>query len=130
MALKTLLVTEEGADLALALMDDFRHRIHELIAPDTLPIEMCHVLTRTERQGGIPKGDSAVLFAQFLRDCPKLYPYGDLLDRAMQLSSDVRIGVYDCLYVALAEEEQCQVISADMKMVKLFPQTVITLDSL
>ena len=128
-ALKTML-NEPGSQQALELIDDFRIHLHELIAPDTLPIEMCHALTRAEHQGVIPKSDGAILFTEFLNDCPTLYPYGDLLDRAMHLSSDMRIGVFDCLYVALAEEERCQVVTADTKMVKQFPDTVISLDSL
>jgi predicted nucleic acid-binding protein len=30
----------------------------------------------------------------------------------------MRIGVYDCLYVALAEEENCQLVTADDKLIK------------
>jgi predicted nucleic acid-binding protein len=37
----------------------------------------------------------------------------------------VRVGIYDCLYVALAERETCELITADDKLVKnlqpLFP---------
>ena len=93
-------------------------------------MEMVHALTRAERKGIIPKGQGRVLFDDFLTACPILFPYAELIDRAMELSSDLRIGVFDCVYVALAEEEQCQVISADLKLVKLFPTHVTTLDSL
>ena len=129
-ALKMIFVSEEGAPLALALRDDFKNQIHQLIAPDILPIEMGHALTRAERKGIIPKGQGLVLLDDFLTSCPVLYPYGNFLNRVMQLSSDVRIGAYDCLYVALAEEEQCQAVSADLKMTKLFPAHVISLDAL
>ena len=48
-------------------------------------------------------------------------------------SSSVRIGVYDCLYVALAEREQCELITADDRLVRsmqpLFP-FVVSLASL
>jgi len=30
----------------------------------------------------------------------------------------MRVGVYDCLYVALAEREGCELITADDKLVK------------
>jgi predicted nucleic acid-binding protein len=30
----------------------------------------------------------------------------------------MRCGVYDCLYVALAEKESCELITADDKLVK------------
>jgi predicted nucleic acid-binding protein len=46
-----------------------------------------------------------------------------LLLRACEISSQVRVGIYDCLYVALAEREKCELITADDRLVKtLQPQ--------
>lgn len=42
----------------------------------------------------------------------------------------MRIGVYDCLYVALSEQEQCKVVSADTRLFNTFPNQVIPLSSL
>ncbi len=36
----------------------------------------------------------------------------------LQISSAARIGVYDCLYVALAEREKCELVTADDKLIK------------
>jgi predicted nucleic acid-binding protein len=36
--------------------------------------------------------------------------------RAYAISSAVRIGLYDCLYVALAEREGCEFVTADTKL--------------
>lgn len=58
---------------------------------------------------------------------PVLTPYLPLLPRAVELSSQQRIGVFDCLYIALAEREQCKVVSADQRMNALFPAYVISL---
>ena len=41
-----------------------------------------------------------------------------LMPRAIAISSRMRVGVYDCLYVALAEREQCDFVTADDKLVK------------
>ncbi len=35
----------------------------------------------------------------------------------------MRIGVYDCLYVALSEQEKCQLVTADDKLVNVLQQT-------
>lgn len=83
-----------------------------------------------KRRGVIPVGQGSLLFSHFLDPCPVLYAYGDLIDRAMELSSRMRIGVFDCLYVALAEEEECKVVSADQKLVDLFPAHAVSLASL
>jgi len=48
-ALKTVLKEPDSA-AAIALRDDFKNQVHELIAPDTLPIEIAHALTRAERR--------------------------------------------------------------------------------
>ncbi len=126
----SMLLPEKDTDAALALRDDFRNHIHELIAPDSLPIEMAHALTRAERQGKIDAGSGQVLFDGFLDCCPPLYPYFDYIDRALQLSSKFRIGVFDCVYVALAEEQECLVVTSDKRFLELFPSLTISLDAL
>ncbi len=128
-ALKTVL-NEAESPAAIDLRNEVRNQIHQLLAPDTLPVEVSHALTRAERKGLIEAGEGSSLFALFLRNCPALYDYGNLIDRAMELSSKMRIGVFDCLYVALAEEEDCKVVSADVRMVELFPDQVISLSML
>jgi predicted nucleic acid-binding protein len=56
--------------------------------------------------------------------------FAGALSRAIELSSQARIGVFDCLYIALAEREQCQVVTADQRMFTLFPTEAISLASL
>lgn len=67
-----------------------------------------------------------------LRLLPLLYDSLSLLPRAYELSSAFRIGVYDCLYVALAEREGCELITADQRLITnlglQFP--IISLDTL
>lgn len=53
-----------------------------------------------------------------MMSCPHQYPYQPLLQRATAISSQARIGVYDCLYVALAERENCELVTADDKLIK------------
>jgi predicted nucleic acid-binding protein len=56
---------------------------------------------------------------------PILHTYLLLLPRAYEISSQTRQGVYDCLYVALAERERCELLTADQKLLNtlqpLFP---------
>jgi predicted nucleic acid-binding protein len=49
---------------------------------------------------------------------PVLHPSLPLTARAIDISSRLRIGVYDCLYVALAEREGCEFVTADDKLIK------------
>jgi predicted nucleic acid-binding protein len=54
------LVPEADTAKALSLRDDFRKAVHELIAPDILPVETTHALTRAERQKRISPAQGAV----------------------------------------------------------------------
>jgi len=115
-ALKAQL-TEAGSDQARKLVLDFISGEIQLIAPSTILVEIGHALTRTERRGIIPVGDSERLYKGFLRVSPRLIDFPQLLFRAITLSSETRTGVYDCLYVALAEREECELITADERLV-------------
>lgn len=117
------LVPEADTDRAIRLRDAYRAGVHDLLAPDFFPVEVAHSLTRAERQGRVTTAQGVVLLADLLQVLPALQPALLLLPRAYEISSATRQGVYDCLYVALAEREQCQLVTADDKLVKnLQPQ--------
>ncbi len=109
---------EPDSATAIRLRDEYRAAIHELLAPEIFPVEVAHALTRAERQGRIPLSESGTRLADVLKNAPLLHPYLPLLVRATEVSSQTRTGVYDCLYVALAEREKCQLVTADDKLVK------------
>jgi predicted nucleic acid-binding protein len=48
-----------------------------------------------------------------LNRLPMMHASLPLSPRAYHISSDARIGVYDCLYVALAEREGCEIVTSD-----------------
>ena len=52
-----------------------------------------------------------------LLECPVLYAIDSLFYRAVEISSQTRTGFYDCLYVALAEQENCELVTADDKLI-------------
>ena len=129
-ALKTILKEADSAR-AIALRDDFRNRLVELIAPDILPVEISHALARAERRGIIAKGQAKPLLLNFIQPCPILHTYGDFLERALEISSDFRVGIYDALYVSLAEQEGCDLVTADAKLITSLPGfPIVSLDSL
>jgi len=111
-------VTEAHSDKADRLRQDYRNGTHELLAPDVFPVEIAHALTRAERQGRIAVSQAAVLWADVMATAPVLHPYLPLLPRAIVISSQQRVGVYDCLYVALAEREGCELVTADDRLVR------------
>jgi predicted nucleic acid-binding protein len=112
---------EPDSQKAISLRDNFRKQVHELIAPDTFPVEVAHALTRAERKGLIQPPEAVERFNEIAVNLPQIHRYLPLLPHAMELSSQFRIGVYDCLYVALAEREGCQLVTADDKLAKNLP---------
>ena len=114
---------EKDSPKAVRLLNDYRKALHELIAPDTFPVEVAHALTRAERQKIIQPPQGAKRFAALMRVRPVLQPYLPLLASAFAMSSSMRIGVYDCLYVALAQQENCELVTADEKLIKALAKT-------
>jgi predicted nucleic acid-binding protein len=110
-------VPEALSDKAIELQDQLRQGIHEFLAPDIFPVEIGHALTRAERQGRVSPVDGFVLWTAIMAECPKLFPSVSLMPRAYVISSQLRIGVYDCLYLALAERQNCGLITADQRLI-------------
>ena len=116
---------------AVQLRDEHRQQFHELISPDVFPVEVAHALAKAERRGQIKIGHGQLLMADVLATPPDFRPYLPLLHRAFALASAARIGVYDCLYVALAEQEQCDLLTADDRLIRTFPKhRIVALASL
>lgn len=86
---------EDGSDKALALGLEYRNGVHELIAPDTFPPEVAHALTRAERRGILTPQEGAAHFTALLKGLPAIHASLPLLPRAYELSSQVRLGVFD-----------------------------------
>jgi predicted nucleic acid-binding protein len=109
-------VPEIDSAKAIQLRDEVRRGSHAIIAPDVFPVEVAHAMTRAERQGRVSAADGWRLWLAIMADAPALHACAQLLPRAYAISSAVRIGIYDCLYVALAESEGCEFITSDSKL--------------
>lgn len=123
-------VREADSDQALRLRDAYAAGVHELLSPDVFPFEIAHALTRAQRQGRISAQEALQLLGDALQILPTLQSGLPLLPRAAELSSQARIGVYDCLYLALVEREQCKLVTADQRLVNLFPAQTLLLSLL
>jgi predicted nucleic acid-binding protein len=112
------LLAEVGRNALHRFRDDTRVGTHALVSPDVFPVEAGHALTRAERQLRITPPNGWLGWRAILADCPQLHPSLPLMPRAHALSSSSRVGIYDCLHVALAEREGCKFITADDKLIK------------
>jgi predicted nucleic acid-binding protein len=118
---------------ALRLRQDYQRGVHQLLAPSIFSAEAASALTKCERQKIIPVGQALPLLDDILSDLPQIHPYEPLLRRATAISSRTRAGLYDSLYVALAEREGCELVTADERLLNCLGQQfpfVIPLSSL
>ena len=102
---------------ALQLQADFQNAVHQLIAPSIFPGEVASALTKAERQKLIPIGDARPLLGRVMRTPPVMHQYEPMLGRAVDISSQTRSGLYDCLYAALAEREGCELVTDDQRLI-------------
>lgn len=123
-ALKWVLA-EVDSGKAICLRDAYRNGMHELLAPDLFPPEIANGLASAERQKRIRPGESAIFLNDILSAAPILQPSAPLLLRAIEIAIPARQAVYDCVYLALAEAEVCELITADdqfaRRMRRAFP---------
>lgn len=129
-ALKWVL-DEPDAPKARRIRAEYLQKAHELLAPDVFPVEIAHALARAERRGIITPAQGQAFLMDILSTPPQLHPYVPLLFPAYQLASAARIGVYDCLYVVLADQEGCELLTADDRLARSLPtHRIVLLSSL
>ena len=111
-ALKWVL-SEADSMKAIRLRDAHENGIHALLAPDIFLPEIANGLASAERQCRIKTGECALLLNDVLRTVPVILPSLPLLLRAIALAIANRRAVYDCISLALAEAEGCELVTAD-----------------
>jgi predicted nucleic acid-binding protein len=116
-ALKWVL-PEADSGKAIRLRDEYSNGIHELLAPDIFPSEIANALASAERQQRIRPGESAVFLNDILSAAPALHHSSPLLIRAMEIAISTKQAIYDVLYVALAEAQGCELVTADDKLAR------------
>ncbi len=103
---------------AMRLRFDFHTGGHELLAPDTLPVDCADVFVAAERKGAVGPGETARNLTDLLAVGIAIHPAFPLLRRAAEIALLARLTVYASIYVALAEREQCQYLTADQRVAR------------
>jgi predicted nucleic acid-binding protein len=106
-------VEEDGTAEALAL----RQRA-KLIAPELLVAECANILWKKVRRNELLK-EEATLAARLLQGAEiELRPTRSLLEAATRISIEIDHPAYDCVYLALAVENECQFVTADQRFLR------------
>jgi predicted nucleic acid-binding protein len=104
----------ERADL---LLDQFAAGELEVIAPAIANWEVLNVISRKAKRGSIDKRSAEIAGAEFLALRIRLIDNEALQHSAFLLSLEHQRALYDCLYVALALQTRCHLITADERLV-------------
>ena len=105
-------VPEVRSEAARALLD----REDDLLAPDWLLIEVANCLWKAGRRGSIDPPQSHKILAT-VEEIFHLLPSAPLVRRAVELAQDLDHPVYDCLYLAAAEEAGAPLVTDDRGLV-------------
>ncbi|MBI4866205.1 MAG: type II toxin-antitoxin system VapC family toxin [Candidatus Wallbacteria bacterium] len=109
---------EHGSVAAMALLQQVQRGSLNLLAPDLFVAEVLSIawkkcaLKREITQQEAHEACTAVLAV-----APRLVPSSLLWQQALAIGAVHRRSTYDCLYVALALSERCDLITADRTLV-------------
>jgi predicted nucleic acid-binding protein len=112
-ALKWFLSEEPNASRAVAILQGGV----TLIAPDFLIAEVCNAAWCSAKLGRISRAQLGEIAANLPRFFDALVSATVLAPRAVAIAGQLDHPIYDCLYLALAEAEQADFVTADTRLV-------------
>ena len=106
-------IEEEGTPQALTL-----RREAKLLAPELLVAECANILWKKARRNELSR-EEALLAARLLQTAAiELVPIRFLLAAATRIAIELDHPAYDCLYLALAIENDCRFVTADERFLR------------
>jgi len=109
-------IQEAGSNLALRFKENLLKNKVNIAVPDLILYEIINVLRF--KSGVTEEAIKAILPALFNLGLEIITPSQRLLEDALHLSFASRLSIYDCIYVALANELDTYFITADKQIVK------------
>lgn len=110
---------EEHSDEAARLLDAVGGAVSELLAPSTLQPEFFNALWQRRRRREMSPQEVVQAWEDFRAGDPAtLYDPADLMPRAAEMVLETGVIVYDALFLALAEETDTVVVTADDKLLR------------
>jgi len=104
---------EEGHPEAVRIQEMYQDEEVDLIAPYLVIAEVANVLWKRERRGDLTSYSAQVCFQELIRNCPLLMDSAAVSAAALALALAHNRPFYDCLYLAWALEQGCDLITAD-----------------
>ena len=114
-------INESDSEIALQFKEDLLQQNENIVVPDLALYEIVNVLRF--KNGVNERAIKAILPALFNLGIEIITPSQELLEESLHLSFATDLSIYDCVYLALANElgvNQELLFSADLKMVSYF----------
>ncbi len=111
--------SEEHSSSARRLLSPRR----SLAAPKLIWSEVANITWKRVRRGEMNADEAAELVADLLRLPLDVAPTEGLLAPALELAIATDRTVYDCLYLALAIDRKCRLVTADERFVNALSST-------
>ena len=109
-------LSEPGRAAALELFERYASGQVLLIAPDILLAEFASLVAKRNRRKQISAGQAHEAFSLMTKSAPKLFDTRPRLSRSLDLSLQHQLSLWDCVYLALALEHDCPVLTADRRL--------------
>lgn len=106
------LFDEPESELAETLLS----RGDMLLAPDLLYAEIGNVVWKHLDRGQLDPRKTDAILEELLAAPVKLFPVSKLMREAVRIAHQYRRSFYDASYLALAIQESCMLITADLRL--------------
>jgi predicted nucleic acid-binding protein len=111
-------------DLSEASRLLLRHRL-KLHAPDIVLAEFANIVWKKARRGEIADTEPYEAEYATIRELISLNPVGDLIVPATRIASRIDHPIYDCLYIACAEQTDSILVTADRRLARKAAETLL-----
>src|ERR1044071_1203328 len=98
---------------ARKLLDDYQNGLLLFIAPDLINAEFGNIVWKKQSFQGLDAADAQTVMDEFRKVAFTLTSTAGLLEEAYRLAVKHHRTVYDMLYLALSERENCEFVTAD-----------------
>jgi predicted nucleic acid-binding protein len=114
---------EEGHEQAVRLLGAAEAGATELLAPGTILPEGYNAISQQRRRGWLDEDDAIGVWEKLLAAPVYTYAVEDLIERAAEIANETGTIIYDTLFLALAEDAQTVMVTADGRLLRALEGT-------